>query len=122
MSKVPRLNEVLREELAAAVSREVGLPNALITITYVECSPDLKQAHVGFSVLPDNLVGTALRHLTSATGELVRILKSRVKLRQIPHLIWEFDATEKEASKIERLIAGVDDEAGEDEDGDDGDI
>lgn len=119
MSKVPRLNEILREELAAAVSREVGLPNALITITYVECSSDLKQAHVGFSVLPDNLVGTALRHLTSATGELVRILKSRVKLRQVPHLIWEFDATEKEASKIERLIAGVDDESEDDEDEED---
>jgi len=105
MSKVPRLNEILREELAAAVSREVGLPNALITITYVECSADLKQAHVGFSVLPDNLVGTVLKHLSASTGELVRILKSRVKLRAIPHLIWEFDATEKEASKIERLIA-----------------
>lgn len=107
MSKIPRLNEILREELAAAVSREVGLPNALITVTYVECSPDLKQAHIGVSVLPDNLAGTALRHLTAATGELVRILKSRVKLRQMPHLIWEFDATEREASKIEKLIAAA---------------
>lgn len=110
MSKVPRLNEILREELAAAVSREVGLPNALITITYVECSPDLKQAHVGFSVLPDNLAGTALRHLSSATGGLVRVLRSRIKLRQMPHLIWEFDATEREASKIEKLIAEVNEE------------
>lgn len=107
MSKIPRLNEILREELAAAVNREVGLPNALITVTYVECSPDLKQAHIGVSVLPDNLAGTALRHLTAATGELVRILKSRVKLRQMPHLIWEFDATEREASKIEKLIAAA---------------
>lgn len=110
MSKAPRLNEILKEELAAAVSREVGLPNALVTITYVECSPDLKQAHVGFSVLPDNLVGTALKHLSAATGELVRILKSRVKLRQMPHFIWEFDATEKEAAKIEKLIAHANEE------------
>jgi ribosome-binding factor A len=113
MSKAPRLNEILKEELAAAVSREVGLPNALITITYVECSPDLKQAHVGFSVLPDNLVGTALKHLSSATSELVRILRSRVKLRQMPHFIWEFDATEKEATRIEKLIASANEEAAE---------
>jgi len=108
MSKIPRLNEILKEELAAAVNREVGLPNALITITYVECSADLKRAKVGVSVLPDNLAGTALRKLAAGTGELVRILKSRVKLRQLPHLIWEFDATEREAGKIEKLIAGID--------------
>lgn len=110
MSKIPRLNEMLREELALAINREVGLPNALITITYVECSPDLKQAHIGVSVLPDHLAGTALRHLSSSTSQLVGILKNRVKLRRMPHFIWEFDATEREAGKIERLISGIDDD------------
>lgn len=116
MSKIQRLNEALREELAGAVNREVGLPNALITITYVVCSQDLKQAKVGFSVLPDNLAGTALRTLASSTGHLIPFLRARLKLRQIPHLIWEFDATEREASKIEKLIAGIDD--GEEDVGD----
>jgi len=115
MSKVPRLNELLLSELAAAVSREVGLPDALITITYVDCSPDLKQAKVGFSVLPDRLAGTALRHLKASTSRLLPLLRARVKLRVFPHLIWEFDATEKEASKIERLIAGLDDESADEE-------
>ncbi|MFA5109194.1 MAG: ribosome-binding factor A [Patescibacteria group bacterium] len=110
MSKIPRLNELILEELAQAVNREVGIVNALITITYVECSPDLKQARVGFSVLPDKLAGTALRKLTAATGQLIPILRARIKIRKMPHLIWEFDATEREATKIERLIAGIDEE------------
>lgn len=105
MSKIPRINELILEELATAVNREVGVENALITITYVECSEDLKQAKVGFSVLPDNLAGTALRKLTAATSQLVSALRGRLKLRKMPHLIWEFDATEREASKIEKLIA-----------------
>jgi ribosome-binding factor A len=96
------------EELAAAVNRELGLADALVTITYVDCSPDLKQAKVGFSVLPDRLAGTALRKLSAATSQLIPILRARVKLRKMPHLTWEFDATEKEASRIERLIAGLD--------------
>ncbi len=99
-----RLNELLLEELAQAVNREVGVENALLTITYVECSPDLKQAKVGFSILPDKLAGTALRKLTGATSQIVGILKKRVKLRKIPHLIWEFDATEREAGRLEDLI------------------
>lgn len=104
MASTERLNELLLEELAQAVNREVGVENALLTITYVECSPDLKQAKVGFSILPDKLAGTALRKLTGATSQIVGILKKRVKLRKIPHLIWEFDATEREAGRLEQLI------------------
>jgi len=109
MAKAERINDLLLEELAQAVNREVAVENALITITYVECSPDLKQAKIGFSVLPDKLAGTALRKLTAATSQLAGILRSRTRLRKLPHLIWEFDATEREASKIEKLIAGIDD-------------
>lgn len=108
MSKIPRINELILEELAQVVNREVFLPNALLTITYVECSPDLKQARVGFSVLPDNLAGTALRKLGASTAAIVGLLRGRIKLRKLPHLVWEFDATEREADKIEKLIAGID--------------
>lgn len=110
MSNASRLNEVLLQELAAVVNREVGLPDALITVTYVDCSSDLKIAKVGFSVLPDRLAGTALRKLQSSTASLVDLLRGRMRLRRFPRLVWEFDSTEKEASKIDRLIAGLDDE------------
>jgi ribosome-binding factor A len=104
MVKMEKLNDLMLAELAQAVNREVSIENALLTITYVNCSPDLKQAKIGFSILPDNLTGTALKKLATSTGQVVTILKKRLKLRQIPHLIWEFDDTEKEAAKIEKLI------------------
>ena len=107
---------MLLEELAQVVNREVFIPDALITITYVECSPDLKQARVGFSVLPDHLAGTALRKLGSSTNTIVGALRGRVKLRKLPRLMWEFDATEREAGKIEKLIAGIDQDDEDDED------
>lgn len=96
-------------ELAMVVNREVGIPDVLITVTYVDCSPDLKQARVGFSVLPENQTGSASRRLQGLTGQIAGILRSRLNWRRFPHLIWEFDPTEKEAGKIERLIAGIDD-------------
>jgi len=104
MSKIERINELILEELAIAANREVHMPGALITISYVNCSPDLKQAKVGFSVLPDKLAGTTLRKLSASTSLLAGRLRERTKLRKLPQLIWEFDATEREASKIERLI------------------
>ncbi|MFZ4632534.1 MAG: ribosome-binding factor A [Patescibacteria group bacterium] len=116
MSSANRLNDLILEELAPAVNREVGIENALITITYVQCSPDLKQAKVGFSVIPDNLTGTALRKLTSSTSQIVGVLRNRLKLRKMPRLIWEFDSTEREATKLEKLIASIDEnDAKEDE-------
>lgn len=107
MSKTSQLNELILHELASLVNREIELPDVLITISYVYCSPDLKQAKIGFSVLPDNLSGTALRKLQSSTSHLVGFLRDRLRLRRLPHFIWEFDATEKEANKIEKIIADL---------------
>lgn len=104
MSKIERINELLLEELGQAINREVKIEGALITISYVKCSPDLKQAKIGFSVLPDRLAGTALRKLNSSTSLLIGVIRSRMRLRQLPKFIWEFDATERDASRIEKLI------------------
>ncbi len=104
LDKIERYNNLILEELALALNQEAPLPQALITITYVNCSSDLKQAKIGFSVLPDRLAGTALRHLKAANTHLVAILKKRLKLRQFPHLIWQFDSAEREAKKIESLL------------------
>lgn len=107
MAEKGKINEILLEEIAGAVRREVAIDNALITISYVDCSPDLKQAKVGFSVLPDVLAGTAGRLLSASTGRIIDSLKKRVKIRQIPKISWEFDATEKEAARLEKLISSL---------------
>lgn len=107
--QIARVNEILLEELAQAINKEVFLPGSLVTVCFVDCDQDLKRARVGVSVLPDNLAGTVLRALKSATPQLTGLLKKRVKLRKLPHFIWEFDATEREAEKIEKLIDDIKD-------------
>jgi ribosome-binding factor A len=104
MSKHERINQLLKEGLAEAINKEVLSKESLITISYVECTPDLKQAKVGFTVLPDKLAGTVLSQLKKDTHLILPHLRKRVKLRRIPKLIWEFDASEREADKIEKLI------------------
>lgn len=110
MASVDRINDLILEEAAMAINREVRIEDSLITITYVQCSPDLKTARIGFSVLPDKLAGTAMRKLEASTSELVAVLRKRTKLRKIPKITWEFDATEREASKIEKLIKEANEE------------
>lgn len=107
MAKINRINELIQSELANALAREAILQGALITISYVECSSDLKKAKIGVSVLPDNLAGTALRKLNANTHSLLAGAKNRLKIRRLPKFTWEFDATEREAEKIEKLIASA---------------
>ena len=112
MARMDQINELLREKIANATKKEVDLNNALITITDVDCSPDLKSAKVMFSVLPDNMVGSALEKLRKNTGNIARILRKEVRIRTIPKLKWVFDDTGKNVSKLDIIFEKI--EKGED--------
>ncbi len=118
MSKVDQLNQMLQEELAYAINREVGVPNTLITVVYVKTSSDLKFATVGISVLPDNLAGTALEKLKKSAGALSSILAKKTRLRQIPRLRFEFDPTERKAAVLENFMNNMDEIEKKEEDDD----
>jgi len=110
MSKADQVNQLLQEELAHAINREVGIPNALITVVYVRTSADLKWATVGISVLPDKLAGTALSTLKKSVSLLSSILAKKTRFRKIPRFRFEFDPTERKAAVLEDVISRLDEE------------
>lgn len=116
MSKADQVNQLLQEELANAINREVGIPNALITVVYVRTSADLKWATVGISVLPDKLAGTALSTLKKSASLLSSILAKKTRFRKIPRFRFEFDPTERKAAVLEDVINHLDEEGDEVED------
>jgi ribosome-binding factor A len=105
MPNIDRLNETLRKEIASIITEEVEFPDGLITITRVECDANFYSARVLFSVLPDSLVGTALEKLRKNSRLIGEELKHRIRIRKIPHLIWEFDPTEKQAGALDKVFA-----------------
>jgi len=115
MSKVEQINQVLQQEIANAINREIGIPNALVTVVYVRTASDLQWATIGVSVLPDNVAGTVLAKLKSSTGLLSSILAKKTRLRKIPKIRFEFDPTERKAAVLENIINNLDKEDNEDE-------
>lgn len=107
MSRVDQVNSLLLRELANLVSQNIYLQDALITITYVECSPDLRYANIGVSVLPEKFSGTAIKILSRKTKELSRLLQKKVKIKFIPKLNWKIDDREKYAADLEKYINEV---------------
>jgi ribosome-binding factor A len=105
--QIERLNEQLKKELADLIIKEVPLHNGLVTICFVDCSTDLKYAKVGISVLPDRYGPSTLKKIRKLSGQFSRILRNKLKIRQIPKFNWVFDATESEAAKIEAVIKEI---------------
>lgn len=110
MSRIEQINELLRKEIAVFIGTEIKMENGMITVVNVDCSPELRNAKVFVSVLPDNQYGTALTKLKKSTSNLNGYLKKSIKLRKIPKISWVIDPTEKEASVIERLLNQIENE------------
>ncbi len=110
MGRMEQVNELLHQHLAEIVNQEVKIEDGLITISYVECSPDLDSAKVAISVLPDKLVGTALKKLRAHSGEIVNALSKKIKLKRTPKLKWVFDPREKNASALDEIFEQIEKE------------
>ncbi|MDD5527435.1 MAG: ribosome-binding factor A [Patescibacteria group bacterium] len=110
MPNIDRVNESLRKEISMIIAENLELPGGLITITRVECDTNFYSARILFSVLPDNLVGTAKELLKKNSGLIGEELKHRIRIRKIPHLIWEFDPTEKQAGALDKIFAAAEKE------------
>jgi ribosome-binding factor A len=103
MSRLEKINELLRAELAHFITREVEFTNGLITITKVKTSPDLKKSTVIISVLPENLSGTALRQVRKNSKNLALKLK-KLNLKYIPRLNWRIDSQARHAAELDKTF------------------
>lgn len=113
MSRIEQINELIKEKLAILISREIPLENGLITISHVDCSPDLKTAKIGISVLPEKYFGTALKSLRKQNSLFSQALRRELRLHHIPKFIWFADDTEKNAAEIEKVFDEIKKERGE---------
>jgi len=102
--RIEKVNELLRSELSNLLAKEMPLENGLVTITYVKCGADLKNATIGISVLPIGQTGTALERLKKMSGQLAQELRKKIKIKFIPRFHWEIDSLERYAIEIDKAI------------------
>lgn len=107
--RTSRVSELLREEISDLVQRDLKDPRlegALLSITEVEVSADLRVAAVFVSHL-----GTveeredALAGLQSASSWLERELRRRLRMRRTPSLTFQFDPSIERGARLASTIA-----------------
>ncbi|GAB4174568.1 MAG: 30S ribosome-binding factor RbfA [Terrimicrobiaceae bacterium] len=107
--RLRRVSEIVLRELGLLVHREITFPVPLVTISAVDLTPDLKNAHVFVSAMgtPEqqtNVLDILEAHRVRLQSELSR----RVIIKNTPHLHFRLD------SSIERgtRVLGILDELG----------
>lgn len=103
--RMPKVNELLRQELGNLINAEVEFPlGTIVTITQVSTSPDLRHSGVYVSIIPADREREAMSALIRETKNLQALLNKRVFLRSIPKLRFYIDKEEQKAAEIDYLL------------------
>ena len=105
-SRPERVGEQIRQELSVLLMREVHDPGVgFVTITRVKVSPDLQAVRVFYTLIGDDKAKRETeRALERATPFLRRQIGSRIRLRRVPDLVFEFDRGVEQQERIERIL------------------
>jgi len=111
-SRPERVGEEIRQEISALLAREIRDPGVgFVTLTRVKMSPDLQLARVYYTLIGDEKakVETA-RALERVTPFIRRQIASRVRLRRVPEVRFEFDRSVEHQDRIERILLDLEQE------------
>jgi ribosome-binding factor A len=100
---------LIQKEISDLLLRKIKDPRlAMVTITGVEITPDLKLARVFFSRLgnPEEIRDTLLG-LKKASGFIRRELGARLRLRYVPEVEFIHDTSFEYGDRIEALLRGL---------------
>ncbi|MFL2859736.1 MAG: 30S ribosome-binding factor RbfA [Pontiellaceae bacterium] len=103
-----RVNELLKREIADNLYRNFAnstLDTASITVTRVECSPDLRDANVYVSIFKDKKNRSdVVCKLNNNKQEITRMMIKNVKLKYTPRLQFHLDESVEAGDNILSIL------------------
>ena len=109
MRRPERVGEQLREEIVQIVGYELEDPRvAMVTVTDVRMSENLREARVYFTVAgTDEEARAALKALNHAAPYVRRQLASELSLRHAPQIFFIRDTVEEKAARVDALLQEI---------------
>jgi ribosome-binding factor A len=101
-----RVSDLIQEKISELLQKKVSDPRlSFVTVTAVEVSADLRQAHIYVSSMGDEEARKEmLAGLQHATGFLRHELGARVALRYVPSLTFHLDDSLERSQRIMQLL------------------
>lgn len=107
--RVQKAAEAVREVVSMAILTDLKDPRIQdVTVTYVEVSPDMRQAKIHVSIMGDETKQRlSVRGLESAAGFLQSKVASRIDTRYTPRLVFVLDQGVKKSIEIAQILRRV---------------
>jgi ribosome-binding factor A len=102
-----KVSQEIKEVVARFLEAESNR-TSLITVTKADVSPDLKNAKIYISVLPEEKEKAALDFCKRKRSEIKHQIKKKMSLRVIPFVDVEIDKGEKNRQRIHELSVSED--------------
>jgi ribosome-binding factor A len=110
-SRVDRLSQQMKKEMAVILQREIKDPrlHTMITVSDVEVSRDLSHAKVfvTFLGMDESKVEDNLKILNDASGFIRSLIGKRIQTRIVPHIRFAFDQSLNEGIRMANLVDTV---------------
>jgi ribosome-binding factor A len=103
-----RVGDLIREEIAEIIMYKLKDPRiGFVTVTGVDLSPDLKSARIFVSILKEEERDSTLEALNSSRTFMRSILAKRLRMKFIPHLEFNLDASIDYGFKIDKILREI---------------
>jgi ribosome-binding factor A len=107
--RVLKAAEAIRHVVSMAILTDLNDPRVQnVTVTYVEVTPDLREAKVHVSIMGDETKQRlSLAGLRSAAGYLQSKISDQVETRYVPRLQFELDLGVKKSIEMAEILRRV---------------
>jgi len=107
--RITRINALLRREVSEQMRRYYRADTAAITISEVDCSADLRNARIYYSVLGDDAEIVATKKLFRKIGKDIRQRVSReITLKYFPTFYFAYDPSLERGAEINEILDQLD--------------
>jgi ribosome-binding factor A len=107
-SRTSRVGDHIHRILANIIAQEFKDPRAgMITLSQVNISPDLRQAKVFITVLPEEKILETVNILNQAAGFFRSRLAKQLALRVVPRLQFVYDELQIKGLRMGTLLAKI---------------
>lgn len=104
--RLDKISALLKREISSFIQKEFEFKNALVTISDVEVTDDLREGKVFVSVLGGNM-NEVLEKLSKSKGPIQSFINKRTNLRCTPVLMFRPDTSAERGVGIVNLLEEV---------------
>ncbi|MFH1657001.1 MAG: 30S ribosome-binding factor RbfA [bacterium] len=105
--RILQVNELIKRELGQLLWEKIDLPEALITVTRVETTENLRLAKIYISVLPEVQKKKTYRILHKLAAGFQWEINKRLRMRPVPRLRFMEEKEAAEAERVEELLTEI---------------